>query len=205
MDPRTACGGAVAVLLRPDRTARAEAAGREPVRRLRAVVGAELLELLDGWAEAGATGEQLLCAADMLRARAEDDPELTLSLGALTATQETLEALAELAGAFHRSGQWGAAAWCAERFADVRTAVGSASAGPAVLPAPFPARGAAEARARDEVLARLPGFDADAVEPEWVDEETARDLLAMVASVCAGGDLSPAEVDAPETPSSRTA
>jgi hypothetical protein len=203
MDARTAAGGAAALLLRPDRIRRAHEVQREPVRQLRSAVGAELVDLLDAWAQAGATGE-LLCAADVLRSRAEEDPALARMTVAVALDKESVEALTELAGSFHRRGQWSAAAWCAQRFAEIRAALGSASTAPATLPAPFPADLGTGARPEALDPARSPGTDPP-VDPGWADEEVAQDLLAMVLSACAGAEEPPTSFDDPDVRSPRSA
>lgn len=111
---RTAAG-AVALLLYGARTGR-ETDDRlaDAILDLRAVVGPELRELVDGWiAEGGPDGEQVYCLDHLLQDRLTDEPPLRTAIeGIVTRDRVAVDALNALAEHSIRNGFRGAYGWC---------------------------------------------------------------------------------------------
>jgi hypothetical protein len=149
-------------------------------------IGAELTDVLDGWAHDGVTGEQVQCAADLLRIRAGSEPALARLLAAAAGTDESLAALAGLARAFHRDGQWAAAAWCAERYAELRPLLGAESAAPPVLAAPILSATAPARRETEEAFARMSARDGGSADG-WGDD-VAPETLAVALALAEADD-----------------
>jgi hypothetical protein len=137
MDPTTAAAGVAAMLLRPAPAEPVPETGREALRSLRVALDTPPAEALDAWRRGGAVdGEQVLCAADLLARRARSDLHFGEILVAAADDDAALRSLVDLAGSFQLRGQWGAAAWCAERYADLRSALPAATGARSSLPAP---------------------------------------------------------------------
>jgi hypothetical protein len=101
-------------------------AGRNPaghptvVAELRSLLDAELLGVVDRWAGEGPDTEQLLCLADLLDRRAQDDPLFRERVGRTVLTgPEALTALDELAGRLGRAGHEHGRQWCVARAAEL--------------------------------------------------------------------------------------
>jgi len=191
MDVTTTAGGGAALLLRPAPAAPAKVVRPEGVRRLRAAADPAVIEVVDAWTEAGGiTGEQLLCVADLLRRNAERDPAFAEVLLSAAADDDALGALAETAESFHRRGQWGAAAWCAERYIEIRGSLGTHSVAPRVIAPTLPDSWPGD-RAAQQMLAELAGHRPAALDPASDVEAggPADDLVATVLTTTERGDL----------------
>ena len=127
--------------------------------------------------------------ADLLRREADRDAAFAEVL--LSGTDdEALDALSELAGSFHQRGQWGAAAWCAERYAEIRAFLGSRSAATPAIALP-PADSWPGDRVAQQMLAELSGHRPVTVDPVWDAEAggPADDLVTTVLTTTDRGDV----------------
>jgi hypothetical protein len=103
---------------------------------LRDLVADEILGLeIQGWVEdGGPDGEQLYCLADILQARLAADAALASRLAdAVLRDDSAVTALETLARLNAANGRTGAATWCREVAAAVRSARSDAPAGSRVL------------------------------------------------------------------------
>jgi hypothetical protein len=100
--------------------------GRQPsdvpavVAELRSLLDRELLGAVDRWAIEGLDTEQLLCLADLLDRRAQEDLSFRDRLGrTVLSGREALSALQDLAGRLGRAGFDHGRQWCDARAADL--------------------------------------------------------------------------------------